>query len=234
MNIKTIITIILLLSVSVQADTWKANNTTFVLDNRLDATNSTTNHAADTIGFCGEFFSTNKNRIVFMCVSFQDSIGATSNITKCTLAVYCPGGSFNGDFDLHEIKRLNTSESGSTWDNYKSGTSWQTAGAEGANDYNSTYMTRVNVGGAGNWFYWEIDTSVANAALASDTLATILRVVAGANALMQFSLSEANANQPEFRFTFDVASTSADYRHSPDGVGVRHDPSGTPTARHRP
>jgi hypothetical protein len=71
------------------------------------------------------------------------AIPAGSTVTAASITFDVTDFTNSTGYNINELKRAWT-EGGATWNNYKSGTSWQIAGAEGSNDRGSTVLGTVN------------------------------------------------------------------------------------------
>jgi hypothetical protein len=76
----------------------------------------------------------------------------TGTITDVKLCLYKSGlhATANRPLGLHKIKRTDANISQMTWNIYKTSTNWQTAGATGADDYESTVISSTNVNVSNN------------------------------------------------------------------------------------
>jgi hypothetical protein len=74
---------------------------------------------------------------------YVGAIPAGSTVTGASITFHVTDFTNSTGYSIYEMKSAWT-EGGATWNNYKSGTSWQIPGAEGSNDRGSTVLGTVN------------------------------------------------------------------------------------------
>jgi hypothetical protein len=91
-------------------------------------------------------------------------IPTTDVITSAVLSgyFYNQGGTGDTDIDVYRLKQSWVSNQ-VTFNNRYTGTAWQTAGALGADDYDSSSLGQATcVGTSYGWIYWSLSTMVIN------------------------------------------------------------------------
>jgi hypothetical protein len=117
------------------------------IDTHLSQNNATTNYgtAATLLVDGDDPGGLDKRALLKWDVSV---IPAGKTVTAASITVHVTDASTQ-TYQLYQLKRTWT-ESGATWNAYASGTAWQTAGADGANDRGTTVLGTVTGSATGN------------------------------------------------------------------------------------
>lgn len=215
---------------------WWATGTLFIEDANLRDNDQDTNFGSMISALVGDAGSPNRFRMTIVNTGLKDSIGVDKVISKATLIIYVEATSIgSGPYELHQLRRDDVVEDQTTWNIYKTGSDWDLAGAANTStDYFVTELSSQSIAIEG-FYEFDIDTSVANAALqGSGTLSLILRT-ADNFSIMTVTTSEASDNQPVIKYEYALPSSDElDFIHSPSEAGQIHAPGLQPTAIHRP
>ena len=121
-------------------------------------------------------------------IEFDVSTLVGHTVVSATLGLYYY--EYTGDLDpsglatrAYRLKRADWEEGtkdsevgDSCWNNYKAATPWETGGASGANDYDSTMFAEANIpASAANWWEFDVKTLIADA-IANRSNKLILRI----------------------------------------------------------
>ena len=119
-------------------------------DNYLLNKYPTTNSGTET-GMQVASYSSSRNRRAIFTMDFSSlSIPAGSTINVATLSLYASYSSAGRTIEVYRVLRADWSEAQSTWNIYKTGNNWTTAGCgSDGNDYTSVDM--VSFAGASGW-----------------------------------------------------------------------------------
>lgn len=120
------------------------------IDTHISQNNTTTNYAtATTLLVDGDDpggSGRDKRGLLKWDVS---AIPSTKTVTAASITVTVSDVSSQA-YEVYQLKRT-WSETGPTWNNFASGTAWQTAGADGADDRSTTVLGSITAGSSGNY-----------------------------------------------------------------------------------
>lgn len=108
----------------------------------IDSSTPTTNNSTQDVVACHSYGGAGGSNHALFNFTLPSGSGT---ITDVKLYLYKVGGGTTAlQYDLHKIKRTDLSIAQTTWNIYKTGSNWDTAGATGANDYDSTIIDTGN------------------------------------------------------------------------------------------
>ena len=232
MQSRAIILALLLLASSVFADSKTFSNSTDIKDTYIYDGDSD-DHSSDTILLVANAYGAHHANALFTLESSAwDSIGMDQVITACSVYAYCYDRTFNNTTNSAFLKRP-VVMSEATYALYSTGNSWQTAGAQGANDKGSNYD--VETIDADGLYKFALDTTELNDAYRGDSTYRGMLQRGWSNLMVCFNSVDAAADH---RFAIilyyeAISAAPVNYRHGPDGVGQRHGPDGV-SARSSP
>lgn len=124
------------------------------LDTHMRQGSPNTNYQNDAymvVGYSGGFTEIRRSLLKFDLTKGDNPPPAGAQVTADgTLTIRCTNWNKSKILAIHECLR-DWVESQATYNIYSTGNSWQTAGASGANDYNSTAIGSVSVTTAGSY-----------------------------------------------------------------------------------
>jgi len=222
-------------------------------DTTIDSKNSGTNYGISPRLWVGEDPSYTENERSLLQFDLS-SIPANAVVqdASLTLTLTNLSGSSARMLCIYLLKPI-WDESSATWNNYASGSAWQTAGAGGANDYDSNPLACVSMAGhetAGTQETWTLPAttiqSMVNGSAANRGF--ILKATVESNTTYGFASSDNSTAAYRPSLTIDYATDQAvdpwvnrNYTYSPDqphsvtalstGEAYSYDPNGNMTCR---
>lgn len=184
---------------------------TGVEDTRLAESAPTTPQGASTTLATSSFSV--PDDLAYTLIKFDlSNLPASITITDAQLRLYKKGGDTDGESDdisAYRSKRTAVYTQ-ATWNEYSSGNSWQTAGAEGANDVDTTATDTVSIPDTVGYYSWDVTVDVQDFYAGTETNeGWVLKTdVETDGDYIQWSSSEDTSGQrPELVVTYSTGAT---------------------------